>query len=245
MRSVIPPWPGIESPKSLMLNVRFSPDAKKPPNGAISDANDDMTRMWNCIGDMSTLVGSWDQFGGMNGSWYVRGMKTGFGSHSSPVKMLAPKSLTGQMKYLYRMSTFVMKKPNMIVQIHAPMKPASDVSTTQHRSDHAKHTFHSLLRAELDELRAPECDADQVGEDVVRDDQADRQEKPDHPFEDVVHDEVRLHDDQIERHVRPRKLGELESIVTLLERADEEDEACFTISSRSRLNQPLEHEPIT
>lgn len=50
MRSVIPPCPGIESPKSLMLNVLLSPEAKKPPTGAINEANEASTKTWNWIG---------------------------------------------------------------------------------------------------------------------------------------------------------------------------------------------------
>lgn len=34
-------------------------------------------------------------------------------------------TFTGQMKYLYRINTFVIAKPNMIVQIHAPTKPST------------------------------------------------------------------------------------------------------------------------
>ena len=37
-RSVIPPCPGIVSPKSFMRKARFTPEAKKPPKGAISEA---------------------------------------------------------------------------------------------------------------------------------------------------------------------------------------------------------------
>ena len=37
---------------------------------------------------------------------------------------------------------------------------------------------------------------------------------------------MRLNNDQVEGHVRPRKLGELEAVVAFLERADEEDKAC-------------------
>lgn len=55
--SVMPPCPGMESPKSLMLNVRLRPDAKKPPNGAINDAKEAMARMWNCMGEMLKEVG--------------------------------------------------------------------------------------------------------------------------------------------------------------------------------------------
>src|SRR5271154_1881154 len=39
IRSVIPPWPGMLLPKSLTLNVLFNPDAKNPPNGAMSEAS--------------------------------------------------------------------------------------------------------------------------------------------------------------------------------------------------------------
>mmetsp|Transcript_160 Transcript_160/g.614 ORF Transcript_160/g.614 Transcript_160/m.614 type:complete len:115 (-) Transcript_160:891-1235(-) len=34
MRSVIPPCPGMVAAKSLILNARLNPEAKKPPNGA-------------------------------------------------------------------------------------------------------------------------------------------------------------------------------------------------------------------
>ena len=57
----------MESPKSLMLNVRLRPDAKNPPNGAISDANEARMMMWNCIGDMVTVRGTKSQPCGMNG----------------------------------------------------------------------------------------------------------------------------------------------------------------------------------
>ncbi len=56
MRSVMPPWPGMLSPKSLILNPRLKPLAKNPPNGAISDANADSTSAWNCTAKRSTEV---------------------------------------------------------------------------------------------------------------------------------------------------------------------------------------------
>ena len=46
--SVMPPWPGMESPKSLILKPRLKPDAKKPPKGAMMDANMAMTTACNC-----------------------------------------------------------------------------------------------------------------------------------------------------------------------------------------------------
>lgn len=86
-------------------------------------------------------------------------------------------------------------------------------------------TFNSLLGTDLDQLCATKSDTTDVGKDIVGDDQADRQEEPDHAFKDVVHDKVRLHDNQVESHVSPGELSELELVVTLLKRTDEEDEA--------------------
>ena len=39
-----------------------------------------------------------------------------------------------------------------------------------------------------------------------------------------------LYDDQVESHVRPSELGELEAVVTLLKRANKEDEPCKELS---------------
>ena len=35
-RSMMPPWPGMMSPKSLILNARLKPEAKKPPKGPMT-----------------------------------------------------------------------------------------------------------------------------------------------------------------------------------------------------------------
>jgi len=43
------------------------PEAKKPPNGAMSEAKVDMKRMWNCMGLTEMVVGRSDQLGGMKG----------------------------------------------------------------------------------------------------------------------------------------------------------------------------------
>lgn len=72
---------------------------------------------------------------------------------------------------------------------------------------------------------ATKCDAADVGKDVVGDDEGGWQEEPNHAFEDVVHDEMGLEDNQVECHVCPGELGELKAVVTLLKRADEEYEA--------------------
>jgi hypothetical protein len=87
-------------------------------------------------------------------------------------------------------------------------------------------TLDGLLRADLNKLRATEGDTTDVCEDVVGDDKTDWQEEPNHALENVVHDKVRLHNDQVESHVGPGELSELELVVALLERTNEEHEAC-------------------
>lgn len=80
----------------------------------------------------------------------------------------------------------------------------------------ANEAFHRLLGRQLDQLSPAEGDAADVGEDIVGDDKGSRQEEPDHALENIVHDEVGLHDDQEEGHVRPCELGELELEMTSL-----------------------------
>lgn len=85
--------------------------------------------------------------------------------------------------------------------------------------------LNSLLRRQLDQLGATKSDSADVGKDVVRDYQRCRKEEPDHALEDVVHHEVRLDDNQVQRHVSPSELSKLEAVVSLLKRPNEEDEA--------------------
>ena len=89
----------------------------------------------------------------------------------------------------------------------------------------ADETFDGLFGREFDELSATEGDAADVSPNVVCDDEAGRHEEPDHAFKDVVHNEMCLDDNQVEGHVCPGELGELEAIMAFLERGDEEDEA--------------------
>ena len=88
-----------------------------------------------------------------------------------------------------------------------------------------QETLPRLLGGDLDQLVAAEGDAAEVGEDVVGYHHGDGEDEPDEALEDVVDDEVRLADDQEERHVGPGELGELELVVALLQREDKEDEA--------------------
>ena len=103
----------------------------------------------------------------------------------------------------------------------------SEDDRTNPRSDEA---LNSLLRRELDELGTAEGNATNVGENVVGNNQGCWEEKPDHPLENVVHDEMGLYDDQVKSHVRPSELGELEAVVTFFKRTNKEDEPCKELS---------------
>ena len=74
-------------------------------------------------------------------------------------------------------------------------------------------------------MRPTECNSADIGEDVVDDDKSSRQEEPYQTFKDVVHDEVCLYYDQVKSHVSPCELGELKSVMSLLQGCNEEDEA--------------------
>jgi hypothetical protein len=60
----------------------------------------------------------------------------------------------------------------------------------------AEESFPGFLGGNFDQWRAAKSDTTDVCEDVVRYDHGDRQEEPDHAFENVVDDKVRLTDDQ-------------------------------------------------
>ena len=82
-----------------------------------------------------------------------------------------------------------------------------------------------LLGRQLDELGTAKSDAADVRKYIVCDDERGGQEEPDHALEDVVHDEMRLHHDEVQRHVRPGKVGELKLVVAGLESCNKRDEA--------------------
>lgn len=107
--------------------------------------------------------------------------------------------------------------------------PHHEVCQTESEDDGEEpcsyEAFNSLFRGDFDELCAAKGDAADICEDVVRDDKRDREEEPDHALEHVIDDEVGLYDDEKEGEMCPGELGELETVMTLLEGADEEDEA--------------------
>jgi hypothetical protein len=90
----------------------------------------------------------------------------------------------------------------------------------------SEKSFHGLLRGQFDELSSSNCNPNEVGEDIIANNKRYGQEEPDHSLKHIVHDEMGLHHDQVQGHVRPGELRELESVVTSLEGGDEEHETC-------------------
>ena len=111
-----------------------------------------------------------------------------------------------------------------VLVMHEPIR--EEVAEADGADPGADEALHGLFGRELDKLCAAEGDTADVGEDVVGDDEGDREEEPDHAFEDVVHYEVGLYHNEVESHVCPSKLGELEAVVALLEGRHKEDESC-------------------
>ncbi len=64
-----------------------------------------------------------------------------------------------------------------------------------------------------------------IGHDVIANDETDGENKPKETFNDVVHNEMRLANDQEQGHVRPAKLRELELVHAFLEVQDEQDKS--------------------
>lgn len=118
--------------------------------------------------------------------------------------------------------TEIIDRANKVLVAHEDV--GHEVTETNGAEPGAQEPFNRLLRRQLDQLSAAESDTADIGEDIVCNHQGRGQEEPNHALQDIVHDKVRLHDDQVERHVRPGPLGELEAVVALLQGCDEEDE---------------------
>ena len=87
----------------------------------------------------------------------------------------------------------------------------------EYGTDPGSHkAFHCLLGRQLDQLGPAESDSTDIGEDIVHDDKSCGQKEPYQAFKYVVHDEVSLYVDQVKRHVGPRKLCKLKSVVAFL-----------------------------
>lgn len=137
---------------------------------------------------------------------------------------MAPKSCGGQgadLQYVVGSTTYIDGADEILV---AGKQVGQGKAEDDGKDPSSEEALDGFLGADFDELGAAESDATDVGKDVIGDDQRCRQEEPDHALKDVVHDKVGLADDQIESHVGPSKLGELELVMTLLQGHDEEDE---------------------
>ena len=53
--SMMPPWPGMMSPKSLILNALLNPEAKKPPKGPMMEAKRERKKVWTKKGKKVTV----------------------------------------------------------------------------------------------------------------------------------------------------------------------------------------------
>ena len=99
--------------------------------------------------------------------------------------------------------------------------PHQNVSHADSKDDgenpSSNKSFHGLLWREFYELCTAKCDATNISKDIVANDQGDREEEPNHPLENIVHDKVGLDDDEIQRHVSPCELSKLESVVSSLQ----------------------------
>jgi hypothetical protein len=76
--------------------------------------------------------------------------------------------------------------------------------------------LHGLLGRQFNELSAAKCDAADVGKNIIGNDEGGRQKEPNHALENIVHDKVSLHNDEVQRHVCPCKVGKLEFVVSSL-----------------------------
>ena len=92
-RSVTPPWPGISESKSFTSYARLIADARKPPNGATTDANNPKTTAWSWIGLTSCNVTKPSFI-----SLCVR--NTAAGSHASGSWKRNVRDVAGQLSHL-------------------------------------------------------------------------------------------------------------------------------------------------
>ena len=130
-------------------------------------------------------------------------MKTGLGVQERPVKMFAPRSCGLDCQCIERIEgvkvggvdgTYVDGADEVFV---ADEEVGHDETKDYSTDPSANETFHCLLGRKLDELGAAESDSADVGEYVIRDHEGRGKEEPNHAFEDVVHDEMRLHIDEV------------------------------------------------
>mmetsp|Transcript_65346 Transcript_65346/g.160901 ORF Transcript_65346/g.160901 Transcript_65346/m.160901 type:complete len:205 (-) Transcript_65346:953-1567(-) len=133
MRSVMPPCPGMRSPKSLILKARLKPDAKKPPKGATSEAKTDRFRQSHMKGAKNILSpsrsasipGSADALCSHTGMpTGIEGTKLGSLSHRRSGNSSRVSSSWGQIMYSKCPSRYPHHSAKMTVVRNAPRKPS-------------------------------------------------------------------------------------------------------------------------
>ena len=81
----------------------------------------------------------------------------------------------------------------------------------------ANEALHRFLGRELNKLGPAKRDSTDVGPDIVGDDQGRGEKEPEHSLKHIVHDKMRLHNDEEQRDVGPAKLSKLKFEVSCLE----------------------------
>mmetsp|Transcript_6415 Transcript_6415/g.16369 ORF Transcript_6415/g.16369 Transcript_6415/m.16369 type:complete len:215 (-) Transcript_6415:1141-1785(-) len=143
MRSVMPPCPGMVSLKSLILNARLNPLAKKPPKGAMRLAKDASTMActWNheartvsspntaraaCAtqpcGTIQPSTASTPPTMDDTGTSVI--MNSGSGSHVAAPPMSVRGPVLGHTSHLYRCSHCAARGDTASVMAKPPMKPS-------------------------------------------------------------------------------------------------------------------------
>lgn len=117
----------------------------------------------------------------------------------------------------------IINRADEVLVAHQPV--SQEITEDNGADPRAEETLNGLLGRQLDQLSTSKCNTTDIGEDIVGNDQRSGEEEPNHALENVVHHKVSLDNNQVQRHVSPSKLGELEPIVSLLQRSDEEHEA--------------------
>lgn len=137
---------------------------------------------------------------------------------------LRDKHLIGHtLKASQDVRTQIIDRADEVLVAHQPV--GHEITENDGANPRADEALDGLLRRQLDQLSASKGDTADISEDVIGDDKCSGEEEPNHALENVVHHKVSLNHNQVQRHMGPGKLGELESIVSLLQRSDKEHEA--------------------
>jgi hypothetical protein len=214
IRSVMPPCPGILSPKSLILKARLRPLAKNPPKGAMREAKVARTKMWNWIGATTTESGigtsfpnEWMKEGGTLNS---RGTKTGLGVQSKPDQAETPRSCKpvrfGKCDGGRKRGGYGNRTDHVLVLGEDIGYSTANDNCTNPSSN---EPLDSLFGRKTDKRGFSPNHAANICKDIICNDETDRKKEPNQPLENRVDDEMSLENDEKKSHMRPTELREL------------------------------------